>query len=259
MALLTPKGALGGPIRSTRRQCRGARAVIRRFRLWTAALATALAVASPLVMSSGTDAASYPEAFIQELNHQVLTLIKDTRSSPEERKRRLQRLLEERFDLETMARLALGRYWRMATPTYRQEYKVLFARLLLTSYVIRLESLREVIYVDNRKHVGQIFETLKFKVQATYTNDERDSLLITTIEVAQRPQYRITYRVRSRNGELKIVNVTIQGMNLIITWRAEFGAVVRRHGLDGLLSLLGAKLTHQNTRSKPHRSDQTTG
>jgi phospholipid transport system substrate-binding protein len=259
MASLNPKRALGGAVRSTRHRCRGARAIIRRFCLRTAALATALALASPLVMPSDADAASDTEAFVEELNSQILTLIKDTRSSPEERKRRLQHLLEERFDLETMARLALGRYWRMATPAYREEYKALFSRLLLTAYAIRLESVREVIYVDNRKHVDRIFETLRFRVRASNTDHEHDSLLATTIEVAERPHYRIAYRVRLRNGQLKIINVTIQGVNLIITWRAEFAAIARREGLDGLLSLLGAKLTHQNAPTIQARSDRTTG
>jgi ABC-type transporter MlaC component len=182
------------------------------------------------------------ETFIQDLNSQVLALIKDIGSSPEERRRRLQRLLEERFDLETMARLALGRHWRRATPAFRDAYTAVFARLVLYSHVTHLESVREAIFVRHNNYTERILENLKIQVKSTRKPDGRDSIVVTTIQLAERPPIQIAYRVRSVNGELKIVNVTRAGLNLVVTRRAEFAAIVRMHSLQGLLSRLQARV-----------------
>ena len=65
--------------------------------------------------------------------------------------------------------------------------------------------------------------------------------MVTAIRFPERPAVQIIYRVRSRNGELKIVNVIQSGLDLIVMRRAEFSAYVRTHGVEGLLSALRAQ------------------
>ena len=50
-------------------------------------------------------------------------------------------LLNDSFDLTTIARFTLSRYWRLASPTQRTEYRRLFEEFLVQAYANRFSGL----------------------------------------------------------------------------------------------------------------------
>ncbi|MFQ5984279.1 MAG: phospholipid-binding protein MlaC [Alphaproteobacteria bacterium] len=188
---------------------------------------TARAVGSMLILAWAAPSAAQggstdPEAFIRALGNDTIAVLREPGSSPEERKQHFRELLSEGLDLETIARLVLGRYWRAATPEQQSEYVRLLPGFILEAYAVRLDD-----------YAGETFEILK-----VHPLDERNSLVRTEVRSANGPAVRVDYLVRARNGAFKILDVMIEGVSLLRAHRSEFASVINRQGVDGLLALL---------------------
>lgn len=253
MSSITVKTPLGRTCLRTGRRQRPWRRLPLRLGAWITAGAV-------LVLSAGwpvkaDEVRSDPRAFIQSFGNEAVAMIKDRESSREQRKKHMRQLLAQRFDFDTIARFSLGRYWRKATPAQRGEYTRLFSRLVLETYALRLEAIREAIFVRYSDHTDRILESLEIGIKGVQRMDDRDSLVVMEIRVLDWPPHQIAYRVRSRNGDLRVVNVIEAGVNMIITRRAEFSSYVRGHGVEGLLALLAAR--HGNPETDGTDTGQT--
>ena len=182
-----------------------------------------------------------PGAFVQALGEKTIDVIKEPESSPDQRKRHVRELLSEYFDLDTIGRFVLGRHWRAATPAQRREYATLFRTFIPETYAVRFEALRETIFARSGDDAGRVFEALRVRIIQVRRVNERDSLVTTEIGLPGRAPLHVAYRVRAGNGALKIVDVIAEGLSLLITRRSEFAAVVKRHGIEGLLAMLRAQ------------------
>ena len=179
-----------------------------------------------------------PGAFVQALGDKTIDVIKEPQSTPDQRKRHVRALLSERFDLDTIGRFVLGRHWRAATPAQRRQYVTLFRTFILESYALRLESFRNTIFARFGADADRIFEALRVRILRVQRITERDSLVTTEFGFPGRAPLNVAYRVRADNGALKVVDVIEEGSSLLVTRRSEFAAVVKRHGVAGLLELL---------------------
>ncbi len=238
-------GSVTEPRRRARQRQRGPRleSPVARLRLhahrWLVLVA---ACAVLIVAGAGTAQAARvdPGAFVQALGDGAIAVIKEPGSSPARRKRRFRELLSENFDLDTIGRFVLGRHWRAATPAQRREYVTLFRTFILESYAVRFEALRETIFARSGDDAGRVFEALRVRILKVRRVNERDSLVTTELGLPDRAPLHVGYRVRAGNGALKIVDVIAEGLSLLVTRRSEFSAVVKRHGIEGLLATLRA-------------------
>jgi len=196
-----------------------------------------------VVAGAGTAQAARvePGAFVKALGDKTINVIKEPESRPDERKRHVRELLSENFDLDTIGRFVLGRHWRAATPAQRRQYVTLFRTFVLESYALRLESFRKTIFARFGDDAGEIFEALRVRILRVQRVNERDSLVTTEIGLPGRAPLHVAYRVRADNGALKVVDVIEEGLSLLVTRRSEFAAVVKRHGVAGLLDRLRAQ------------------
>ncbi len=191
--------------------------VIRRISSLAVILLLAL---SPLPVAAGTldDAIT----FVQNLGDNAIEVLKAPDSTPEKRRVKFQEILDRDFAVNTIGRFALGRYWRAASPEQRQEYLRLFRLFILNTYASRLDG-----------YSGQSFTVVK-----AHPIDDKDTLVNTAISQTNAEPLRVDYRVRTRQGDHKIVDVLVEGIRLITTQRSEFASIINREGFDGLLELM---------------------
>ena len=130
-------------------------------------------------------------------------------------------LLEEPIDLDLVARLILGRYWRTADDGQRQQYLQLFREYALANLASKLHLYR-----------GQSFEVTGAKVVS-----DQDALVTSRILSDGEPPLQVDWRLRERNdGGLVTIDLIVEGVSLIVTLRSEFASVIERQGFDGLLA-----------------------
>ncbi len=141
---------------------------------------------------------------------------------------RFRDILTETFDLPTIARFTLGRYWRRASKKQRDEYVKLFEEFIVQAYSHRFKDLSGRTFTVNQSR----------KLNA------RDQLVLSEIEVEKgKPPVRVNWRVRLRDKAYRVIDVVVEGVSMSVTQRDEFAAVIRSKGgkIEGLLDALRRK------------------
>jgi phospholipid transport system substrate-binding protein len=184
-------------------------------------LGAALLVAPP---AAATGAAA---AFVAELGERAIAVLARTDLAPAERREALSALLSDGFDVELIARLALGRPYRELDPRQRAEYERLFRAFVLATYSARLEG-----YSGERLVV--LRET---------TTSGGDDLVASEIRRSGAAPLRVDWRVRLGPAGPKIVDVIVEGVSMVVTQRNEFQAVVAARGVAALLDMLRERAT----------------
>jgi len=159
---------------------------------------------------------------IETVGQEVLDVLRDASLSDQQKFDQLVALLNGPIDLDLVARLILGRHWRTANEAQRAEYLELFRAFALHTLASRLDV-----------YGGQDFEITGAKVVG------RQDALVSTRILSEGPPLAVDWRVRELDDRsLVAIDVIVEGVSLIVTQRSEFGAVIERQGLDGLLAEL---------------------
>ena len=135
----------------------------------------------------------------------------------------------EYFAFKGMAKWALGRYWRRASETQRQEFLGLF------------EDLMVVIYADRfAKYSGEQLDVGRSEIRGK--NDILVHSLITRPDGLK--PVAVIWRVRPKDKTFKIVDLMVEGLSMGLTQQKEFASVIRANGgkVESLLSELRKRL-----------------
>ncbi len=167
--------------------------------------------------------------FVLALSIEAVLLQSAIRSEPpEQRAAVLQGLVRRGFNLKLISQFVLGRFWRHATADQRVEFQELFTEYLTNSYA---------------RHIST-YQAETIRVVASNPVGGQDVLVETSIEGGAGSINPI-WRIRAKDGEYKIIDVSIGGVSLALTHRREFAAVINSMGLDRLLDMLREKLMAQ--------------
>jgi phospholipid transport system substrate-binding protein len=203
--------------------------VISRRSLILAAIALSLGFA---ISARPAAAAADPATIIRDMGSQALQVLgKNVPAS--ERQARFQELFHQDFDVPTIARFVLGRYWRLATPAQRQEFMRLFFQYTILTYSNRLS-----------EYGGETFHV-------TGSRPDGDGSIVTSEIVRPNAQpTKVDWRLNWTDGTYKITDVIVDGISMAVTQRSEFASVIQRHGgqLQGLLALLRQKVQSVDAR-----------
>lgn len=212
---------MASPMRRAERPASGRRTVLR-------ALACAPAAWLLTVGQRSVSAANPPAAtFIDTLGKRVLEVLRAAELDRPTRLERLARLLDEATDLDLVARLVLGRYWRQATPAQRREYVELFRSMVLKTMADRLES-----------YGGETYE-----IVGSQPVDDRDTIVSTRIvRPAAGTAIAVDWRVRTESGRLLLIDIIAEGVSMVVTQRSEVAEIAGRSGIDGLLAEMRQRL-----------------
>ncbi len=191
--------------------------------------ATGIMLLALVLPIPAAEAANDPAGFIQDLGDQAIKIIAAPGSTPETRRKQFATLFTSDFDVPTMGRLALGRYWKEATPQQQAEYL-----RLAKAYVVS-------IYSDRfSQYSGE-----KFRVVGEREQDDVSTIVSSVIDrPSGGPQIHIDWRVTKNDGSFKIIDVIVENLSMAITQRSEFASIIERGGgnVDVLLDLLRKKV-----------------
>ncbi len=182
---------------------------------------------APLLQPASAGTASVPDQgakdFITNMGDQGINFLGSHELTQEQKAAEFKELLENSFDMNTIARFSLGTYWNAATPAQREEYLKLFEQMIVKVYSKRFSD-----------YNGQ-----KFEVQSVRPDGAKDALVTSYIVPDQGQKVRVDWRVRNK-GSYKIVDVLVEGVSMAMTQRSDFASVIQRGGgnVDVLLDHL---------------------
>jgi phospholipid transport system substrate-binding protein len=145
----------------------------------------------------------------------------------QQKEKRFRELLHTSFDMGEIARFILGRFWRTTTQAQQQEFMRLFEELTVLTWVKRFDD-----------YGGETID-----VVGTAQEGEQGLLIETRVNRAKGQPIPVTWRVRDRDGRLKVVDIVVEGVSMAITHRSEYTAAAQSSGgIDGLLKAMRDKI-----------------
>jgi phospholipid transport system substrate-binding protein len=80
-------------------------------------------------------------------------------------------------------------------------------------------------------------ETLKYLPSQAAPGADRATVR-TEIIRPDGPKVSVDYLLTNRSGDWKVYDIIIENVSLVVTYRSEYAAIIKRDGMDGLLKQL---------------------
>lgn len=167
--------------------------------------------------------------FIEELSAETIGIWSNEEMTAQERSDAFGALFLQSVDIDLLARAMLGRHFRAATPAQRQTYMEVMTAYILDAFYNRMRQ----------------FGFQKTNVVGTSpAPGKRGHVFVKTMVDRDEGQPIIAdWRVKKKDGKFYIVNLEIEGINLVITNREYFAERIRAlGGIDGLIEELRADI-----------------
>ncbi len=156
--------------------------------------------------------------FVEDLAEQAVATLTTEAMTPQQRRAEFRALFQDGFAVDGIARFALGRHWRRASPEERSEYLGLFADSIVTSWANRLG-----------EYSGQKIEIIDARDVPT-NGPEKAAIVRAMIWTNPTAPLRVDWRVATNGEVYKVTDVVIAGVSMANTHRDEFASVIRRNG-----------------------------
>jgi phospholipid transport system substrate-binding protein len=125
-----------------------------------------------------------------------------------------------------MTRLAVGRAWRDASPEQQARLTSEFRTLLVRTYAASLDTLRGAEIDYRPVNVGPADKRAVVKGLV-----KRPGMQPLTMEMA----------VERQPDGWHVIDIAIENLSLVTNYRTEFGGIVQRDGLNGLIKSLAER------------------
>ena len=184
----------------------------------------ALACAATLTPLAWADES--PRAFVDATTSAVIAVLADKDVSVDDKRRRVEEIVYARVDFDTLSRLVLARSWNQLSEEQREEFKRSFKQNLSATYGRSIEAYRNerITIVADRQEADADW-TVRTKIVRGGPND-----------------ISVDYRLRQSAGSWKIIDVIIEGVSLVSSYRSQFQEVMANGGIDRLLKVMQEKM-----------------
>ena len=184
------------------------------------------------------DAIESPVDLLERESNKVLKLLRDDRDNLQNNPDKIYQIVDDyilpHLDDITMAKLALGKNWKMATSEQKRSFVNEFRNLLVRTYSKSLIEFRD--------------QTIRYLPQNVPQTAKKASVKAEVIQPGG-PAIPLSYSVRVKGDSWKVYDIQVDGVSLVTSYRGTFTQEVRKSGIDGLLQYMRDKnsdLSNQN-------------
>lgn len=150
-----------------------------------------------------------------------------------ERRNRIFKVVEERFDFTEMSRRSLGEFWSQINENQQKEFEVAFSRLVEGSYITKIEK-----YTDEKVNYGP--EKAKGE----------NAVSVRTEIVSSGRSTPVDYSLFKDGDQWQVYDVNVEGVSLVTNYRSQFSETLRKEGFTGLMSKLNEKVRKMEEESR---------
>jgi phospholipid transport system substrate-binding protein len=188
------------------------------------ALALAIAVvagaaAPPFAIAAGETSAE----FIQTLGKDLLAKM-NSAAPLDQKEAYFHQMLGQDFDMDGIARIVLGPYWRTASPAQQQEFRALLENHIMHS------------------HGRRLAETGGGNFRVTGSRTEPNGVVVVTGEfiTPQGTRIEVDNQLGIVDGLYRIQDVALDNVSMVSSYRSEIASVLASHGgqLEALLTAM---------------------
>jgi len=175
-----------------------------------------------------------PGKIVKQTVDQVLTVLTDNNLDENEQKQAVFTLVKERINFKEMSRRILATNWNVADEKQRKEFISLFEQILLNTYWERI-----------RRFAGERVEYV------SVSSDKDGYATVDTIIVKDKSDISIpiSYRMKRFVDIWFAYDFTVERLSLVQSYRNEYRAIAKNHGVDGLLEQMKRDVVRISSRN----------
>ena len=168
--------------------------------------------------------------YIEEVGQQAINILKTPIEDLKTRELLFAKMLNNNFDKKLIHRAVLGRASKGASKAELERFGMSFDKHIVKVYASQLG----------------VYSNQLFIIDKAFKKGKKDTIVSTHIEHETAPPLRIDWRLRDRGEGIKIIDIAIEGVSLLATKRADFGASIKKGGLHALIIDLETKNSENN-------------
>ena len=169
-----------------------------------------------------------PGQYIISTTEKAINALTDNSITQNEKEKRFGKLFDENFDVPSISRFVLGKYWKSATTNQKKVFFVTFRNYMVKTYSSKFN-----------EYSGEKLSLLN------YENEPNLKLFVvhTALNRQNDPPIKVDWRVGLKKDRYVILDIIIEGISLAVTQRSEFVSVIDHNdgNLDNLIKLLKEK------------------
>ena len=163
--------------------------------------------------------------YIEGVGQQAINILKTPIADLKTRELLFARMLNNNFDKKLIHRAVLGKASKGASPEELVRFGKAFDKHIVKVYASQLG----------------VYSNQLFIIDKAFNKGKKDTIVSSHIEHETAPPLRIDWRLRDRGNGIKIIDIAIEGVSLLATKRADFGASIKKGGLHSLIIDLETK------------------
>lgn len=197
-----------------------------------------LAMAAFVFGTSAMAESLAPDVLVKNTATEVLELVKKDKDIQNGDTKKIVALTEEKivphFNFERMTQQVLGRNWRKASGEQQGKVVSEFRNLLVRTYSTALSKYRN--------------QTLEFKPLRSQPGDTRVKVKTQILQTGSQP-VKVDYSLEKNGDEWKVVDVEIEGVSIVTSYRSQFDEAIKQGGVDNLIQQLAEKNRQNSSAS----------
>ena len=170
-------------------------------------------------------AESDPGSYVMEMTTNAINTLTNKSISQNEKESQFGKLFDKNFDVPSISRFVLGKYWKQASLDQKKNFIKAFRNYVVKTYSSRFN-----------EYSGE-----KLKL-VNYENEKNPKIFLvhTILERQDAPVIKVDWRIGKKKDRFVILDIIIEGISLAITQRSEFVSVIDQNegSIDQLISLL---------------------
>ena len=170
-------------------------------------------------------AESDPGSYVMEMTTNAINTLTNKSISQNEKESQFGKLFDKNFDVPSISRFVLGKYWKQASLDQKKNFIKAFRNYVVKTYSSRFN-----------EYSGE-----KLKL-VNYENEKNPKIFLvhTILERQDAPVIKVDWRIGKKKDRFVILDIIIEGISLAITQRSEFVSVIDQNegNIDQLISLL---------------------
>ena len=170
-------------------------------------------------------AESDPGSYVMEMTTNAINTLTNKSISQNEKTSQFGKLFDKNFDVSSISRFVLGKYWKQASLDQKKNFIKAFRNYVVKTYSSRFN-----------EYSGEKLKLVNYENQ----KNPKIFLVHTILERQDAPVIKVDWRIGKKKDRFVILDIIIEGISLAITQRSEFVSVIDQNegSIDQLISLL---------------------
>ena len=165
------------------------------------------------------------EKFVETFADEAISILSNDQVSKNEKNDQFTNLVMSAIDLNLISQFVLSKTWKSATDDQKERYLSAFKTYFINSYANKLDQYSgEKIIINGSEEAGKYVI-----VDTNIVREGTDTLKIN-----------LKWRLLNKNGDIRIIDLNIEGISLVIAQREEFQSFLANN--DGNLETLIEKI-----------------